>query len=249
MAEVVHSKRTSDIIAEALIAEIREGVIPGDAALPTERELCERFQTSRPTVRAALSSLELRGFAVLDPGRRPRAARPSLTAILAGVGNQIREALGDAESGAHIEQMRQFIETGAAREAARRASNVQIKQLQLALEKNYEAIGSDRFPETDRAFHRVLVSVAGNPVLLSLHDMVVSELLSQRPVAADRTAHDQKSYSEHLRIYQAILDGDAATATEVMDGHLYRSYRARLKPPRAVGTEPEESSGRRPSHK
>ncbi|UJQ93396.1 FadR/GntR family transcriptional regulator [Mariluticola halotolerans] len=232
-------KRASDVIADALIEEIRGGVIHDDAPLPTERELCERFEASRPTVREALAQLQMRGFAVLGAGKRPRAARPSLAGILRGAGNHIRETLGDDESSAHLEQMRQFIETGAVRQAARRANNIQIKQLQTALERNYQAIGTDAFSETDHAFHRILVSVVANPVLLTLHDMFVSELLSQRPVAPDRAAHDRRSYDEHRRIYQAILDGDAAAATEVMDQHLERSYRSRLKAPRSLVAEPD----------
>lgn len=228
------TRRASDAIAEELIAEIRRGDIAPDAALPTERELCERFSASRPTVREALAQMQLRGYVHSGAGRRPRAARPSLQGVLLSTADHIREILGDSESGAHLEQMRQFIETGAAREAAMRADNIQLTKLRDLLDRNYDSIGTPAFASTDIAFHRALVSVIGNPVILSLHDLFVSAMISQRPPTDDPQRYDRIAYEEHRAIYQAILDGDVVTATDVMDRHLSRSYRARLKTPRST---------------
>ncbi|MCR4265134.1 FCD domain-containing protein [Nitratireductor sp. ZSWI3] len=240
--EFAETRRVSDGIAETLIAEARRGEIAAGEVLPTERELCERFSASRPTVRAALQQMQARGYIEAGAGRRPRVVRPSLHTVLMSAGDHIRDILGDAESGAHLEQMRQFIETGAAREAAMRADNVQIAKLRAALEENFEAIGTADFARTDIAFHRALVSVVGNPVILTLHDMFVSAMLAQRPPTDDPAKHDRIAYDEHRAIYQAILDNDVIAATDVMDRHLARSYRARLKSPRSVS----EHLGERP---
>lgn len=221
--------RSSDAIAAALIRDIKAGRLERDQPLPTERELSDRFGASRPTVRAALSQMQLRGYVTAAPGHRPRAARPSLDSVLRGAGDLIRDVLGDAEAAAHIEQMRQFVETGAAREAAMRADTVQLAQLDRALEQNAAAIGSADFAATDIAFHRVLVSVVGNPILLTLHDMFVSRLFADRPPMPEPEANDRISHQEHRAIYTAVLDGDGAAAAEVMEKHLARSFRRRLK--------------------
>lgn len=230
--EVREARRTSQQIAEALIGEIRDGQIAIESPLPTERELCERFGASRPTVREALTQMQLRGYVSGGAGRRPRAAKPSLQGVLLSAADHIREILGDTESGAHLEQMRQFIETGAAREAAMHADNIQLTRLRDALDRNYESIGSEDFPKSDIAFHRALVSVIGNPVILMLHDLFVTAMISRRAPTDDPARYDRNSYDEHRAIYQAILDGDVVAATDVMDRHLSRSYRARLKSPR-----------------
>ncbi|WP_232824951.1 FCD domain-containing protein [Primorskyibacter marinus] len=230
-ADIHAPRRTPDLIADTLIGEIRGGVFAPDAPLPTERDLCERFSASRPTVREALAQMQMRGYLTAGAGKRPRATLPSIATVLRGTGDLIREVLGDAESGAHLEQMRQFIETGAAREAAKRADNIQLAKLQAALEKNFDAVGTADFAPTDIAFHRALVSVVGNPVILTLHDMFVSTMIAQRPPTPNALRYDQIAYDEHREIYQAVLDGDVVTATDVMDRHLTRSYRARLKAP------------------
>jgi DNA-binding FadR family transcriptional regulator len=125
--------------------------------------------------------------------------------------------------------MRQFVEMGAAREAAIRADAVSLSKLQEALERNGKAIGMPDFAQTDIAFHRALVSVVGNPVMLSLHDIFVSRLIAQRPTRDDAERHDRIAHDEHRTIHAAILDGDAATAVDVMEKHLARAYRNRLK--------------------
>lgn len=233
MAETIEtSKHSASEIEGALVRQIRSGEIAQDNPLPTERELCERFGASRPTVREALIALQVRGFVSSETGKRPRASKPSLTDILKGTGEHLRDILGDTETGAYLEQMRQFIETGAAREAATHANGVQVAKIKAALDNNFDAIGTHDFPDTDIAFHRALVSVLGNPVILTLHDMFVSEVLRLRPSAADREASDRKTYEEHLEVYQAILDGDAALATDLLDRHLARSYRKRLGMPK-----------------
>lgn len=233
VTEISASPRMPDVIAGALIAEIRDGTISVGQPLPPERVLCERFDASRPTIREALVLMQMRGFLDAGGGRRPRAARPSLQAILVSAADHIRDLLGDAESGAHLEQMRQFIETGAVREAAMRGDRIQIARLHDALDRNEDAIGTPRFAETDIAFHREIVSIVGNPIVLTLHDMFVSDLLAQRPAVEDQARYNSMSHAEHREIYDAILAGDVASATDAMDRHLARSYRARLKADRS----------------
>ncbi|PVA05886.1 FCD domain-containing protein [Thalassorhabdomicrobium marinisediminis] len=242
-ATATPTRNTPDVIAEALIAEIRGGVFAPATPLPTERELCERFAASRPTVREALAQLQMRGYAEAGAGKRPRAALPSITSILKGTGDHIREILGDTESGAHLEQMRQFIETGAAREAAKRADNAQLSKLQSALEDNFAAIGTACFATTDIAFHRALVAVVGNPVILALHDMFVSTMIAHRPPTDDARRYDQIAYEEHRELYQAILNGEVLAATDVMDRHLTRSYRARLQVPKITTAAKDQPTG------
>lgn len=227
-------KRAPDRIADALIARIKDGSLGVGDALPTERELCETYSTSRPTVREALSHLHQRGFLEMGAGKRPRVTAPSIEDVLSSAVGHIGDILGNVESAAHLEQMRQFIEAGAVRVAAVQSSNIQIAKMRNALEANFSAIGTDGFAATDIAFHRAIVSVVGNPIILKLHDMFVSTMLAKRPNVGERRAYDEMSYEEHRTIYEAILNGEVVTATNLIDAHLERSYRSRLAAPKSL---------------
>lgn len=231
-------------IAADMIERIKSGDFQVGDPLPPERELCEAYDASRPTVREALSLMQMRGFVSLGGGKRPRAAKPSLDRVLASAAEHICDILGDAETGAHLEQMRRFIETGAASGAAERASSIQLAKMRAALEANLRAIGTDDFAATDVAFHRAIVDVIGNPIILTLHDMFVSSLLAQRPEVQDRQKHDEMIYEEHRQIYEAILDNQIDQASALIDHHLLRSYKSRLTAPKTVASIRNEAAGR-----
>jgi DNA-binding FadR family transcriptional regulator len=227
--------RAAQAIASALIADIKTGRIALGGALPSERDLCERFESSRPTVREALVMMQQRGYANLSTTRRPRAEKPSFEKIFLSTASHIRDLVGDAESGAYLEQIRQFIEVGAVRSVARSASTIKLAQIHSALDACYDAIDDlERFKEADQAFHRAIVSVVENPIILTLHDMFVRTMLQQRPPVKDQRLHSMMVYEEHRAIYEAIVNRDSERAVAFMDAHLARSYRERVPRPKKV---------------
>lgn len=223
--------RTAESVAESLIEDVRSNRITVGEPLPTERSLSDRFGTSRPTVRAALMMMQSRGFATLESTKRPKACKPSIGGIFGAVTESIRELMGDAESGAYLEQVRHFVEVGAVRVAALEASNIQISQIHTALKSCELAIGIDPdFRNADADYHRAIVSVVQNPIILELHDRFVGTMLSTRHAGPDPVAQDQQIYEEHRGIFEAILERDPEKAISIMDDHLSRSYRQRMMP-------------------
>lgn len=233
------SQPAPDKIAAILVEEIRDGTIADGAPLPPERALCDRFGVSRPTVRASLRMLGSRGFVTLEATRRPRARKPTLARVFDIAGRDLADTLGSAETTAHLDQIRQFIEVGAVRQAAREASNLEVSQIHLALQRCYVALDSDSgFARADVDFHRSIVAVLRNPLILELHDRFVAGLLAGRPADAPRADRNRQSYDEHRQIFEAIAAGNGESAMAVMERHLARAYRNRLPlPPRADGSD------------
>ena len=60
-------RRSAEVLS-ALRNDLLEGVFPEGGALPTERELCERFDASRPTIRRATARLVEDGLIVVRQG-------------------------------------------------------------------------------------------------------------------------------------------------------------------------------------
>ncbi|MDJ0930071.1 GntR family transcriptional regulator [Breoghania sp.] len=73
-----------ELIAETLGREIREGVHPEGALLPTEAQLSVRFQVSRHTIRHGLRALRERGLVKSQQGRGTEVVRICERTVRAG---------------------------------------------------------------------------------------------------------------------------------------------------------------------
>lgn len=223
---------SAERLADALMEEIRNGVIADDAPMPSERDLCQRFTVSRPTVRAALMQMQARGYLSQEANRRPRAHKPTIGRVFQAAGAGLSDVLGLVEATAYMDQLRQFIEVGAVRQAAQEASNLQLAQIHRALERCYAALSDDtRFARADADFHRAIVAVVQNPIILELHDRFVFDMVASRPTSPERVEMNRQSYEEHRQIYEAIAASDPQAAMDIMDRHLARAYRNRLAKP------------------
>jgi GntR family transcriptional regulator len=63
------TKSRQNLIADTIRAEIASGAFPPGSQLPSEREISERFQVARNTVRLGLSALVSAGLIVSEHGR------------------------------------------------------------------------------------------------------------------------------------------------------------------------------------
>jgi DNA-binding FadR family transcriptional regulator len=227
--------RIATTIADQMISQIADGEIAVGTVLPSERELSMRFETSRPTVRAALQLMQTRGYVLLEPARRPRASKPTLNGVFDLAGSHLRALLGNTETGVYLDQIRQFIEVGAVRMAAQDASNLQIATIRSTLEQCYQALNASvEFARADAAFHRAIVTVVQNPIILEMHDRFVYDIVVSREIVGNQLELNSASYEDHRQIYEAIVANDAGSAMTLMDGHLSRAYRARLERPQKL---------------
>ena len=172
------------------------------------------------------------GYVTLQSTRRPRAAKPTISGVFDAAGESFRHLLGEAHLSSYLDQIRLYIEVGAVRTAAHNATNLHLTAIHAALEQCSGSINDDSaFAKADAAFHRSIVAVTANPILLELHDRFVYELVASREANVHPIPSNEKSYDEHCQIYEAIVEGDTELAMSIMDQHLSRSFRSRL--PRA----------------
>jgi GntR family transcriptional regulator, transcriptional repressor for pyruvate dehydrogenase complex len=224
--EPVKRSRIYEHIVGQIHALIREGRwAPGDQ-IPPERELAERFRVSRTSVREALRALEMQG--VIDSRQ--------------GGGTFIRTADADTLVGplaaailrgrrelAEVLEVRELIEPGIARLAARRATAEHVAELETLLQRQRECIAAERsFVEEDTAFHYTLAKAADNHILLRLHNVILDVLRESRQSYLHVPNRPQMSLRGHEAMLAAVKAKDADAAyraslahiTEVRDGIL-----------------------------
>lgn len=220
MFRSVRTRRVSEQIIQQLQAAIFAGKLkPGDK-LPPERELVERFQASRASVREATRTLELAGLIAVRPGAGGGAYVTSPDFDL--VANVLRTMLraGRFEL-AELYQARLLLEPGVAKVAAEVADNEDIVLLRASLEEGRELLG--RKAQTAPAsynFHFLLAKAAKSNLLLMLISSLL-DLVHKSDQAPGAGPHLSPAIIEaHEAIVDAIEQHDAQTARRVTAEHL-----------------------------
>lgn len=217
----IDRRKLFEQVASHLEREILEGRLkPGDR-LPPERDLQDMFGVGRPAIREALIALQKAGLVELTNGARARVAMPTASAVLTGMMPAVRQMLSTAEGQRHFQGVRLLFETGLARQAARSATDKDIRRLETLLKRNEAAVGhTEAFIATDVAFHFALAEMTGNPVFISLHEAMSGWLTEQRVVTLQDPAQDRIAYQAHCAIFAAIAARDPDRAETAMREHL-----------------------------
>lgn len=184
--------------------------------LPPERELAIQFGVSRPVVREAMKRLELQGLLEVRHGIGTRV----VNRLHAPLNGSITLLIDDAHARLHQSlEVRAALEPEVARLAAERITPAARRQLRAAHRKLEEAQELPEAIEADMEFHRALAQVSGNEifglVLSSMADLGRASRQATISVAGVEVARTQ-----HARILEAVIRGDAKAAEAAMRQHI-----------------------------
>lgn len=202
-----------------LLQTIRLGMVRPGEALPPERDLASRFSVSRDTVREAIRSLADAGFLV---SKRGRYGGTFVSGTLP-VTTALDIVQGPPPTPAEIEDvlgLREILEVGAARAAARRSLTAVDREMLWTRLKETATASVIDYRRLDSRLHLAIGELVGTPSLVSLladNRTRVNELLGHIPLLAPNIEH---SNEQHETIVVAILTGDESRAAGAMIEHL-----------------------------
>jgi GntR family transcriptional repressor for pyruvate dehydrogenase complex len=211
-------KRLYEEVAEALKKAIFVGEYRVGDKLPSETELAEVFQVSRPVVREAIRFLEVTGMVTVKQGATGGA-------FVSGISSRIlRENVMDLLILGNL-SVRQLTETRAhidpeiARLAADRADEEDLieleKSVRLSQDQN-SGMDFDEQVENNARFHRLLGRTSKNPFYSIIEDIImdftVGFVLTIQP--DHEVLHDPYDHDEILRAIMAHNPVKAVTATQ-----------------------------------
>jgi DNA-binding FadR family transcriptional regulator len=214
----LHPVRARSVVEDVVLQLtelIRSGVLREGDRLPPERELSERLEVARASVRAAVARLDELGVVRTGAGRRG-------TTVATAVVPEIiaRTAPPEPERFRALLEARRVIEPALARLAAARADHAGIQRLADAVAEQRAAPDRAGAVQAEGRFHRLMWRLAGNPPLERAMRDVYVELEAVLDMAM-RTARDTKrSLRVHERTLAALRDGDPALVDAAMDEHL-----------------------------
>jgi DNA-binding FadR family transcriptional regulator len=211
---------TIDKIKEMLVdGELR----PGDK-LPVEKHLAASLGVSRNTLREAVRALT--SLKVLQTrqgdGTYVTSLQPAL--LLDGMGFVADLHRRDGEL--HFLHVRRLLEPEATALAVGRLSEGDLGKLSDLLDEaqaivRAATIDHESLMVNDRAFHNLITSRCGNPVLAALVDNASGHTIRARlwRGRVDPGA-DERTVAEHRLIYRAIVDGDGERARVRAAAHI-----------------------------
>ncbi len=209
------SRRLYEDVGERLGEFVRESSMkPGDQ-FPAERDLAQRLQVSRTSVRQSFVVLQALGFVDVRHGegvflRRTRGFGESLAKLL-----ERRRRLPD------VLEAREALEVKLAELAAVHRSDSDLEAMRAALttmqgEINAGGLGT----EGDSAFHHAVALAARNQVLLHLIDAMAEVIQESRVESLSEPGRPPRSLEGHKRVLSAIEAQSALLAAEAMRQHL-----------------------------
>lgn len=202
---------------ESLLTD--DGIHAGDR-MPTERELADRLDLSRATVRRVLGELEAEGLIIRHVGR----------------GTYLLDAPAPDNgriSPRDVMVVRRLLEPAVARLVVGAANSEDIAEIRRCVERSEAAVTYKGFEQWDGALHRALVTATHSPLLGRIYaviDAARADPLWGTLKLTSFSADSRASYQvDHRQILDAISDRDADAAERAALRHVDNVTRRLLR--------------------
>lgn len=217
-----------DSLADAVVTQIEDliasGILKQGRKLPSERDLADMLNVSRPKLREALQVLDERGLVSTRHGEgtfvSPLTGQAMLPALLALYGRNEHTFFD------YLEYRREQ-EGFAARLAARRATRAdkeRIAEILAETEKAWSEQDAEAAREADFALHAAIVDASQNATLIhmmaSIYELTRQGVFYNRDFLKTIDGSGQRLLEQHLELGKAVIDGDEARAEKAALDHI-----------------------------
>ena len=207
----VNRNTLSKQVVEKIIQLLVSGQMRPGEKLPTEMELMEILNVSRPVLREALSSLESLGV-IHRKTREGTFFNNKISShpfsIMLSLAHDNLQAMVEA---------RMALELGLITIAAEKISDEELQRLKQTIDAIANNKDSD-YSEADLEFHRIIALSANNPIVEGMIDTLIVTLVKINSEIKIR--EPERTIQHHLAIYQALEKRDPFEAFHQMFLHL-----------------------------
>jgi GntR family transcriptional repressor for pyruvate dehydrogenase complex len=164
----ISRETVSSQIRNQLLDRITTGELAPGAKMPSERDLSERFDVARTSVREAMQGL-LSMRVVERRGNRSYVAEHLPEVVV--------EQSGDGKSFvAELFETRRVLEVPIFQLAAERATDAERARIAVVAARFDAPLDIGDFRRLDREFHTTIAAACGNPLLIELYGKVLDQL-------------------------------------------------------------------------
>jgi DNA-binding FadR family transcriptional regulator len=215
----VKAARGKAAVAERLTLRILGGEYAAGKPLPNEATLLAEFGVSRTCLREALQMLAARGLVRSRPKLGTFVREPHNWNFLDADILRLRQrVVSQPVFLRELVAVRRMVEPETAALAARNATPAMLAKLAEAAQEMARGHGvrTDETTEADVAFHRLLLAASGNALLSGLGACIEEALRASIRVTSRPDVGSEFALDKHLAVFEAVRDGDAATARTQM---------------------------------
>lgn len=208
---------SGQVVHEIGLSIMRNDFKPGDT-LSSEPELSLQFNVSRPVMREALKILSAKGLIESRPRTgtkvRPRADWNILDPEVIG---WLYETGPDRSFLDALCEVRLMFEPTAARLAAARATDDEIKTIEECYRRMEEGVNSPQtYIPADLAFHAAICAAAHNEMLQKITETLTTSLHVSRLVTSRLPGANLAAMPLHWSVAEAIRKRDQQAAEDAM---------------------------------
>lgn len=228
----IRSRKIYEVIAEQIKEQIVSGGLKPGEKLPSTKELSERFQVGRSTMREALSALKAMGLVEIHQGEGSYVR--SIESQDVGL-PEFDSLLMSEETVLELIEARKALEIAGAGMAAEKRTDEDLRKFEAVLQRMEEHLGDEEEGErSDIEFHLILSEATHNSIMVRLIDSISSQMQTaiRETRRLEMYANRQVSiqlWHEHQAVYEAIRGRNAAAAQEEMKRHLFHVEQILLK--------------------
>jgi DNA-binding FadR family transcriptional regulator len=215
--------RTSAVqsVVSTLRSEIPENYKPGDL-LQNERDIAERLDVSRNTVREALIHLE--AFGIIEKTQRgPRVCAPNIGAVFHVMDQYFDRSPKTCQD---LLDFRRIIDLGLLPQALENATEDDLALLEKHVSRMERALTAREAAEADYAFHNEIVRVADNRVAMTLYTVLTHTLIFYMEIGKNSRENSERTIEDHRAIVAALRSRNLPDALRALSNHYEYSEQA-----------------------
>jgi len=206
------SRQRADAIQTALRKQIVDSNLAFGARLPEERELARQFDTSRATVRAALTALEREGLI------ERRQGSGTYVAFAPEADLSSFEIKVPSVSPIDVMEARRVLEPGLAELVVRRITKDDLDRMAACLRAQENARDQTEFKMAGYNFHLEVARATRNPLIVVMYELLIAARAKARwatLLPLNDTTELKTEQTENLwAIHRALRDGDIEEASK-----------------------------------
>jgi GntR family transcriptional repressor for pyruvate dehydrogenase complex len=216
-------------VSQSTVGRIQALILGGEFApgdrLPAERQLAQKLEVSRASLREALSILETLGLVRIEPHRGTFVAED----LGASAGRPLPAPIWRFSNRYTVREVYQFrtvIESYAAQLAAMAVSDTEVAQLRRIVQQHKDATRRLDFVASSQAdfeLHQSIMQLANNRIFADLHENYRAVFLESQRLPIARRERVWETVDEHEKLVEAIARRDPDGAEYYMRLHIVRA--------------------------